>query len=159
MRISLHKGWLRSRLNPQLFELDERCFKKCTPSLSSAFPLLLKRPSRDEGHLALMSRLKTEGYQIHIFFLSLTSVELALSRVRERVSRGGHDVPEKTVRRRFDRSMRNFLERYRRLADTWTLFDNSGKSPATVALAKGGEVRIINRSIHSALVRRYGGYE
>ena len=92
----------------------------------------------------------------HIFFLSLTSVELALSRVRERVLRGGHDVPEAGVRRRFDRSMQNFLGYYRRLANDWILFDNSGRSPQTVALAKGEQVRIINKKVYSALVRRYG---
>lgn len=108
------------------------------------------------SYLAFLRSLRGEGYEIHLFFLSLKSVELALSRVQERVSRGGHDVPEQIVRRRFDRSMRNFLEHYRPLADVWTLFDNSGKSPATVALAKGGDVRIINRGIHSALERRYG---
>lgn len=108
------------------------------------------------SYLTFLNRLKTEGYAIHIFFLSLTSVDLALSRIRERVSRGGHDVPEQIVRRRFDRSMRNFLKHYRSLAEVWTLFDNSGKSPQTVALAKGGELRIINKRMHSALLNRFG---
>ena len=39
-------------------------------------------------------------------FYLLLSADLAFSRVQERVSRGGHDVPEQIVRRRFDRSMR-----------------------------------------------------
>jgi len=46
------------------------------------------------SHLTLLRKLKAEGYDIHFFFLWLKSVDLALSRVRERVSRGGHDVPE-----------------------------------------------------------------
>ena len=108
------------------------------------------------GYLPFLRRLRAEGYQVHIFFLSLTSVELALSRVRERVLRGGHDVPEAVVRRRFDRAMQNFLGYYRRLANDWILFDNSGRSPQTVALAKGEQVRIINNKVHSALVKRYG---
>lgn len=74
--------------------------------------------------------------------------------MRERVLRGGHDVPEEVVRRRFDRSMENFLGHYRQRADAWVLFDNSGKSPETVALAKGEDVRIINKNIHSGLVKR-----
>jgi predicted ABC-type ATPase len=52
--------------------------------------------------------------------------------------------------------MRNFLARYRRLADVWALFDNSGKSPETVAFAKGDDVRIIDEGVYSALVGRYG---
>jgi len=57
-------------------------------------------------------------------------VDLALSRVRGRVLEGGQDVPEVVVRRRFDRSVRNFLVHYRRLADSWTMFDNSDATPA-----------------------------
>ena len=39
-------------------------------------------------YLTLLRKLKTEGYDIHFFFLWLRSVDLALSRVKERVSRG-----------------------------------------------------------------------
>jgi predicted ABC-type ATPase len=36
-------------------------------------------------------------------------VNVALSRVRDRVLKGGHDVPEAVIRRRFSRSIKNFL--------------------------------------------------
>src|SRR5499433_3158748 len=39
------------------------------------------------GHLNLVRRLKKRGYAIHFFYLWIPSVELALSRIRERVSR------------------------------------------------------------------------
>jgi len=48
-------------------------------------------------YLPLLRRLKVQGYEIHFFFLWLKSVDLALSRVRERVSRGGHDVPRSSA--------------------------------------------------------------
>ena len=63
---------------------------------------------------------------------------------------------ENAIRYSFDRAMQNFLGYYRRLANDWILFDNSGRSPQTVALAKGEQVRIINKKVYSALVRRYG---
>ena len=40
-------------------------------------------------------------------------------------------MPEPVIRRRFDRSMQNFLLHYRPLARVWTLFDNSGEIPTT----------------------------
>ena len=101
----------------------ERGLRRAERRVSFAFETTLSGRS----HLALLRKLKAEGYDIHFFFLWLKSVELALSRVKERVSRGGHDVPEPVVRRRFDRSMQNFLLYYRPLAKVWTLFDNSGE--------------------------------
>ena len=107
------------------------------------------------GYMALLRELKAKGYEIHIFFLWVNTVDLALSRVQERVSRGGHDVPETVVRRRFDRSMQNFLDHYRQLADRWMLFDNSGESPVLIASMKDKRTRIIQTSLYKALVHSY----
>jgi len=71
-----------------------------------------------KSYLNLIRRLKNNGYAVHFFFFSLSSVDLALSRIKDRVSEGGHDVPEVDVRRRFDRSTRNFLVLYRPLANS-----------------------------------------
>jgi predicted ABC-type ATPase len=94
--------------------------------------------------------LKAEGYDIHFFFLWLKSVDLALSTVKERVSRGGRNVPEPVVRRRFDRSMQNFLLYYRPLAKVWTLIDNSGEVPKVIALERDEMIRIIKEHLHCA---------
>jgi predicted ABC-type ATPase len=51
--------------------------------------------------LTLLRKPKSEGYEIHFFFLWLKSFDLALPTVKERVSRGGLDVPEAVIRRRF----------------------------------------------------------
>lgn len=108
------------------------------------------------GHLNLIRNLKGRGYEVHFFFLWVPTVELALSRVRGRVLEGGHDVPEVVVRRRFKRSIRNFLRHYRSLADSWILFDNSEVTPAVIAFEKKGQLRIMEAERYAALVARYG---
>jgi predicted ABC-type ATPase len=92
---------------------------------------------------------------MHFFYLWVPSVRLALTRVRARVLEGGHDVPETVVRRRFDRSIRNFLHRYRSLGDSWTLFDNSAAAHAVIALEKRGSPHIMNREFYDSLIARY----
>ena len=49
-----------------------------------------------------------------------------------RVNRGGHNIPEKDIRRRFKRSWINFQEKYKHLADSWTIFDSSGEEPVVI---------------------------
>jgi len=46
----------------------------------------------------------SSGYDLELHYLWLANVEQAIARVRRRVRMGGHDVPEKDVRRRFKRS-------------------------------------------------------
>ena len=50
---------------------------------------------------------KSQGYEIIIYFLKLSSVDLAIERVRFRVTQGDPNVPEDIIRRRFDRSWKN----------------------------------------------------
>ena len=85
------------------------------------------------GYMSLIRRLKRQAYDVHFFYLWVPSVELALSRIRGRVLLGGHDVPAIDVRRRFDRSIRNFLLHYRPLAGSWTLYDNTSATPRIIA--------------------------
>src|SRR5258708_13385384 len=104
------------------------------------------------SYMLLLRQLKAQGYEIHVFFLWVKTVDLALSRVRERVSRGGHDVPEAVIRRRVDRSMRKFLAAYCPFAGNWTFFYNSGATPAVGRLGKDKRVRLINNPHHNPLV-------
>ena len=69
------------------------------------------------------------GYYVKLFFLGLPSAEAAVQRVAERVRQGGHDIPEATIRRRFDAGKRLFVEVYQPLVDQWILYDNAGDEP------------------------------
>lgn len=60
-------------------------------------------------HLSRIKSLKREGYAIHLFFLWIPDVTLSLARVASRVKMGGHDIPEKVVRRRFHGGIKIFL--------------------------------------------------
>lgn len=46
-----------------------------------------------------------------------------------RVRQGGYTVAKADVLRRFRRSQENFESAYRRLADAWAVYENSGPKP------------------------------
>lgn len=77
-------------------------------------------------HIALW---RTSGYRVSLYFLSLSSVDIAIARVAERVRQGGHDVAESVIRRRFAAGTRNFERHYRGAVDDWARYDNSGSTP------------------------------
>jgi predicted ABC-type ATPase len=108
------------------------------------------------AHLNLIRYLKHLRYGVNIFYLWVPNVEVALSRVRDRVSGGGHNIAEQVVRRRFDRSVRNFLVLYRALADSWTLFNNSDKIPSIIAFEKESNLRKIDEELFNRLIGLYG---
>jgi predicted ABC-type ATPase len=77
-----------------------------------------------------MKRLRESGYKFHLVFLWLSSIELAIERVEERVRSGGHSIPDEVIRRRYDRGITNFFNLYQPLADTWAAYDWFGHSLA-----------------------------
>ena len=74
----------------------------------------------------LASCLQAAGYRVHLVFLRLPTVEMAVERVAARVAQGGHDIPPQVIARRFIKGWRNFEQLYRGLVDTWQVFDNAG---------------------------------
>src|SRR6266851_7797632 len=56
-------------------------------------------------HLQVVERATRAEWSIGVVYIALGSPELAVERVRERTSRGGHYVPANDVRRRFARSL------------------------------------------------------
>ncbi len=63
----------------------------------------------------------------------MSSPELCVSRVAARVAKGGHNVPEADIRRRFAPANFNFWHIYRELSDEWSLFYNAGDNIIQVA--------------------------
>jgi predicted ABC-type ATPase len=107
-------------------------------------------------YMKLLQEMKKRGYLIHIFFLWISDVELALERIRLRVRNGGHHIPEDVVRRRFGRSLPNFLGSYKPLADSWTIFDNSGDLPQLIAFEESGKLEILDPNLFYILFKVKG---
>lgn len=95
------------------------------------------------GHqpLSLMRRAKGAGFQVGLVFVVLADVDLNVKRVAERVSRGGHDIPEATIRRRYAKSFSNL-----RLAvsesDGCLVYDNSQTEIELLVRASRGVVEL-----------------
>lgn len=104
-------------------------------------------------HLKLFCDLKKKGYHIHLFFLWVNSIDIALRRIDKRVRNGGHSVPEATVRRRFEKSLFNFFNLYQPIVDSWAMFDNSEEVPKMVAFEELGVLEIIDPELFDRLSR------
>ena len=82
------------------------------------------------------------GFQVSIVFVFLESSDACVDRVAERYKKGGHDVPESDIRRRFGRTLVNFWGIYRDLSDHWLLINNSGRVPVDVAIGTADNISI-----------------
>lgn len=102
-----------------------------------------------------LHHLRAGGYTVQLIYLWLPSVDLAIKRVQQRVSMGGHSIPEETIRRRYIRSLWNLLHVYQPISDVWRVYDNSRATPRLVARGGINEATSITdpdgwRSLHAS---------
>jgi len=93
-------------------------------------------------------RAQANGYVIEVIYLFLNSADQCVERVDIRRRKGGHDVPEEDIRRRFKRSLRNFRFDLSAISDVWSLYYNGGQSYQLVASRATGAVVILGESIY-----------
>lgn len=85
------------------------------------------------SYVHLIKNAKENGYRIYLVFIWLESVDVAKDRVKFRVSRGGHNIPEDVIERRYTRGLTNFFSLYHQIADIWIFYNNSAQQPDLIA--------------------------
>ena len=73
-----------------------------------------------------IKEIKSRGYTIHLYYVGVNSPEIAKQRVKNRVKRGGHDIPEDVIEKRYVETLEN-LKTILPLADYAKIYDNSEK--------------------------------
>ena len=79
-----------------------------------------------------------KGYYIRLYYVGLNSVEESLVRIENRVKKGGHNIPDSDVKRRFNKRFED-LTAILQYCDEATFFDNENGFVA-VAEYKNGEI-------------------
>lgn len=104
-----------------------------------------------------LNRARELGFELTIYFVYLDSADTCVARVKERVRRGGHDVPEQDIRRRFSRSLYNFWNTYRKIADHWAIVYNAGGAPIEVAFGYRHEFAVSDEPLFQRFLAMAGG--
>lgn len=103
-----------------------------------------------------VAELRKTGYIFHLVYLWVPSPEFSISRVKERVSQGGHHVPEDVIHRRYEAGLRNFFTLYLPLTDSWRLYDNRKGDRRPVAKGRGMSTEAVEDSLlWSRLAKEY----
>jgi predicted ABC-type ATPase len=75
-------------------------------------------------YLKMMTQAKQKGWQVNLIYVGVSDVQINIKRVAQRVARGGHNVPQQDVRRRYTRSLANLATAIQK-ADHTIIYDNS----------------------------------
>lgn len=100
----------------------------------------------------LLAQAASQGFEVHVWYVGLSSPELHIARVQSRVRRGGHDIPADQIHRRYEHSRLNLIELMPHLA-TLRVYDNSaeanpaaGRTPRLTLVLQMEQGKICNPS-------------
>src|SRR5579863_1553893 len=82
----------------------------------------------------LLESAQSVGIEVRIWYVGLRSPELHIARVRSRVARGGRDIPDTTIRERYDRSRLNLIQLMPKLTEL-RVYDNSQEADPHAGVA------------------------
>jgi len=123
-------------------------FERIIENIQVGRSFLAETTLAGKGFRRIVAELKAAGYSVTLIFVFLDSADACVARIRERVRKGGHDVPEADIRRRYIRSINNFWHLYRLGADRWHLLYNSVMQAQEVAIGEGDEVVIQDENLY-----------
>jgi len=94
-----------------------------------------------EAKITEVEQLTNEGYQAYLYFVCIDDPDVNISRVANRVDKGGHPVAGKKVLERYYRTL-SHLHKILPLCYRAYLFDNSGKKQSLIAELYDGAMEL-----------------
>ncbi len=96
------------------------------------------------SYINLVMDAHKRGYIVNIIYFWLESPELAVNRVAERVSKGGHNIPRDVIFRRYSKGINNLFNLFMNKVDVWAIYDNSQYKRERIAFGGKDIKQVVN---------------
>lgn len=94
-----------------------------------------------ERNVELLRKARDAGYRVKLVFVLTSDVNINISRVEQRVKKGGHDVPVDKIISRYEKSLKN-LSKVIRFAEQTVVIDNSYEKPELIIEINRGKATL-----------------
>jgi predicted ABC-type ATPase len=134
-------------------QAGKRFLRKIQELLTANENFIIESTLSGRALLGWIKKIKEKEYSIRLLYIFLENPGVCIERIRERVLKGGHFVPDADVVRRFYRSKRNFWNLYKELADKWHLIYNSEQRFIEFAIGKKGVYTVNNKKLFAKFIK------
>lgn len=110
---------------------------------SFTFETVMSSPDK----VAFLKKAQDHGFRSYLYYVATESADINIDRVKIRVGKGGHDVPEKLIRKRYDNSL-GLLFSAIQYSNRAYIFDNTSEQRIFLAeITDGVELEMQTDSI------------
>ncbi len=145
----LNADEIAKSLNPDNIEsvrltAGKEFFRKLNTLIKEEKKIIIESTLSGNYLANLIPEFKSLGFKTTLIYIYLDSSEMCIKRVKERVLKGGHNVPTEDILRRYSRSIKNFWNIYKKIVDDWILVYNSENKFEEIAFGIKEEFSTIN---------------
>ncbi len=108
-------------------------FKELDISLNKRDSFIIETTMSGKYLAKVINKAKKNDFKISLIYLFLETTTENIYRVKNRVLKGGHNVPQEDIIRRYYRSRKLFYNTYKDMVDEWFLFFNGDDNFEIVA--------------------------
>ncbi|MBX7171363.1 MAG: zeta toxin family protein [Pyrinomonadaceae bacterium] len=145
--IFLNADEIAKETNSSKISAGKIFFERLNKAINKEKALLIESTLSGRYLIRFIEVLREKNYEVVIIFLFADSPEILIERIKIRVQKGGHFVPNEDVKRRFKRGKANFWTIYKNLADSWSLVYNSEGRFFETAIAEDSEINIVDDNL------------
>ena len=153
----LNADEIAESINPQdiskaYMQAGREFFKRLNEILIEKKTVIVETTLSGKYHNRVIENFKRNGYEVKLLYIFLESSNLCIDRIRFRVLKGGHSVPNEDIIRRYDRSINNFLNVKTKVSH-WILYYNGGEKYIEIAQGYCDNEIILNEEFYSLFTR------
>ncbi len=144
-KVSFEAGRIMIKRINELIEINENFAFETTLSTKS--------------YKSKVTNAQNKNYTVTLLFFWLQNMDLAIERVKTRVSEGGHNIETEVIKRRYKNGIKNLFNIYLHIVNEVLIYDNSGGKPELIAeKTLESEITILNELKFSKLKNQYHEY-
>ncbi len=102
---------------------------------SFTFETVMSHPDKVE----VLRKAQSKGYRTYLYYIATEDPDINISRVKYRISAGGHSVPKDKIIERYKRSL-DLLVQAVQVSSRAYIFDNSHQEPLLIAEITNGRI-------------------
>lgn len=100
-----------------------------------------------------IQRAKKLNYEITLVYVFIDNPQICIERIKVRVLKGGHNIPDEDVIRRFKRSKENFYHLYKDMVDEWAVYYNGKNNFVEVLKYENGDIEILQKTLYTEFIK------
>jgi len=104
------------------------------------------------SYVKFVNDCKKIGYETVLIYVWLDNTDLAKERVKQRVEKGGHNIPDVIVERRYMKGLYNLRNYFVNLCDSWLIINNSNETAGFIAQSTKGELTIFDEPLYKLIL-------